>query len=113
MDITLLSNMASILVEHAKLEKTIYYGDLSRRIGGVITPQNLNKPLGILSDAAKRNGYPLISSVVVNKDTLIPGEGFFKEFGGEIKMSEWLPFWQKELAAVYNCKKWDEFLRTL
>ena len=55
-------------------------------------PLNLVGPLNILSEKASNSGFSLISAIVVNKKTKIPGAGFFNGFGGGIPSVEWKDF---------------------
>jgi|GEM_PF-4170142 Methylated DNA-protein cysteine methyltransferase len=72
-------------VENDRGNELITYGELSKRIGGKPTPRNLAKPLGEVSTICKENNLPLITAIVVNGDTMLPGDGFIKEFFDHIK----------------------------
>lgn len=88
----------------------ITYGELASKISLDFNPQNLSEPLGNISDICKENGLPLISVVVVNKDTGLPGEGFYTYFFNERSMKEWEDIYRKCLSDVKNCAKWQELL---
>lgn len=110
-----LKHMAKILVEVAKAGpgNLITYGDLSQKIDNCISPRNLNHPLGTLSEIALENGFPRISAIVVNQETLMPGEGFFNYFANGIAESEWESFWKEDIEKIYNCTNWDEYLKVI
>jgi hypothetical protein len=55
--------------------------------------------LGGISGYEKECGRPLLSSVVVLKDTKMPGQGFF--YFNETEMSD-EEFWFKEIKKVWN-----------
>ena len=59
--------------------------------------------LDTISRREHRNGRPLLSAVVVNKDTQMPGDGFFKlaKELGRYNASDDLECWSKELHRVY------------
>lgn len=80
--------IAAQLVNKLSKEKgneLITYGELSKKIGGKPDPWNLAKPLGELSTICNDNNMPLISAIVVNGDTMLPGDGFIREFYDHIK----------------------------
>jgi len=68
-----------------KGNEIITYSELSSSIGGLLNPRNLDHPLGDLSAICRENGLPLISAIVVNKDTMMPGDGFIKYFYNHLK----------------------------
>lgn len=110
-----LKKIANILIEVAKKGPGNYitYGELSRKINNCISPRNLNHPLGTLSDIAMDNGFPRISAIVINQNTGMPGEGYFRYYAGGINDDQWEKFWLKDLTLIYNCKNWDEFIKLL
>jgi hypothetical protein len=57
----------------------------TKRIGGKPDSRNLAKPLEELSTICKENDMPLISAIVVNGDTMLPEDGFIREFFDYIK----------------------------
>lgn len=87
----------------------ITYGELSKRLGGRPIPIGLNTFLGDLSTLCEDNGLPLISTIVVNKQTRVPGEGFMALFFGHLKTEQ-----EKEnqyikcLQEVKEYKHWDK-----
>ncbi len=42
---------------------------------GISNPRNVNVPLGCISEYCKKKRYPLLNSIVVNKNTGEPGSG--------------------------------------
>lgn len=84
----------------------------------VIEPINLRIPLGALSHTCKdiRFKLPLLSSIVVNKDTKIPGQGYFNEFFDGVEYALASIRWEKEYKAIRlntNREKWIVFLEYL
>ena len=58
----------------------ITYLDLSRHLelkGYIIAPRTLGIPLGVISEFCQDNGAPAISVLVVNSETIMPGNGFY------------------------------------
>lgn len=111
----LLKQIAIILVSVAKSGpgNFITYGDLSKKLNNVISPRNLNIPLGIISDLALEHGFYRISAIVVNHDTYFPGDGFFHEFAGGIPESQWESFWKDDLEKIYSCENWEDFIKAI
>ena len=111
----LLYDIAVILVNVANKREKITYNKLSERLNRRIEPINLGNPIGELSFRAFQLGLPLISVLVVNQDTQIPSDGYFK-FSSKLKglsESEILKDFENEIKKVYECKKWDELLDSL
>lgn len=100
------------LLEHiVKTNNPISYGDLCSKLNFPMNPRNIEKQLGVISFACKRNGLPPISVMVVNKDTLMPGVGFYKAYCPDIKEEE--KQWKKcfELTKeVQQYRHWDNVL---
>lgn len=88
----------------------ITYGDLAKKIGPGINPRIIEHPLGFISMACKENGIPPISVMVVNKDTLIPGVGFFKFFYPELKPDEYDFKYLELYKQVKEFKQWQDVL---
>lgn len=88
----------------------ITYGELASKISADFNPRNLNAYLGNISDVCKENGLPLISSIVVNKNTGLPGEGFYNYFYNEQPMTEWENIFNKCKSEVINCDLWQRLL---
>ena len=102
------------LINVARNENKIFYMGVANEMG-----LPLGKPMGnhwqkktgqILDDINQyefEHGRPLLSAVVVNKMTGIPGDGFFKL---AMRLEKYLPnshidkkiFWEQELNEVYN-----------
>lgn len=105
----LISSIASVLVDVLAGEepKLISYSDLIKRMKSDMNPRNLDKPLGELSSFCKENGMPLISSIVVNKDTLMPGAGYFKYYFPGLGEKEQLERYFEELKRVQEYDNWS------
>jgi hypothetical protein len=95
----------------ARKQRKITYGDVADHIG--LDPKNLGHLNNIatlltkineIENAARR---PLLSAVVVNKQSGMPGRGFFnsarqlRQFHGQTD-EEKRAFFEKELAAVHR-----------
>lgn len=77
------------LLEHLILNKEIIaYSDLTKLLSFDINPRNIEGQLGNISQACLDNGLPPLSAIVVNKETLMPGDGFFKFFYPGLKGDE-------------------------
>lgn len=67
----------------------ITYRDLAEKLAFDINPRNLDNPLGVISDYCKEQGMPLLSTLVVNKETYMPGAGYFKYYYPNKKKNEY------------------------
>lgn len=95
-------------IENESDDIKITYGELSKRLGGYPHHRHFDGFLGVLSTLCKDNGLPLISTIVVNRDTKIAGEGFFREFFNHLSTDqEKLDQYQKALDEVRNYEHWD------
>lgn len=104
----LVRDVGIMLLNHIiQSNELITYGDLTKKISYPINPRNLDHPLGCISDACKENKLPLLSVMVVNKETLRPGPGFFKYFYPELKQSEWDPKFFELYKQVKEFKGWN------
>ena len=59
------------------------------------------------------NGFPAISVVVVNKDTGLPGEGFFDfvgrhRIGAPVPANQWEAFWEEQKRLAYTWDRWAQ-----
>ena len=108
--------VAKILLNHVISNRgnpVITYGELASQIASDFNPQNLGRYLGNISDVCKENGLPLISGIVVNKDTSLPGEGFYDYFYKEKPMSEWENIFEECKLGVMNCTVWKDLLNVI
>jgi putative restriction endonuclease len=82
-----------ILVECAQNKQSITYGQLADKMG--IHPRICRFFLGLIQDHCKPNNLPSLQSLVVNKRTRIPGDGY-------IASTRDLPSIQKTQNKVFN-----------
>lgn len=68
--------IANILLDTVSGDQKIYYGDLENKVN--LNMRQLWTYLGQLSVFCFNNQMPLISVIVVNSKTDIPGEGFYE-----------------------------------
>jgi hypothetical protein len=87
-------------------ELLITYGEVARRLPDNFNPRNLDMPLGTLSGWCEELGLPLISTIVVNQGTLMPGAGYFKEFFPSAKEQQWPEIFVREFNRVKECRDW-------
>lgn len=79
------------LVEAARTGEFVHYGELAKMLG--IDPDNphfgaqVGKVLGRISEDEIAAGRPMISAIVVSKDTMLPGHGFFN-LGQELRRTQ-------------------------
>lgn len=98
--------MRDILVERARERHTITYGVLARAIGAArLQPRSrgFTALLGAACAFEDSEGRPMIGSLVVKKDTGIPGAGYFRvarDLGHDV--GDERAFWQAEVENVYT-----------
>lgn len=98
-----------ILVQVAAQHRTISYGDLALEIRAIALADNPRARQALLceiSEAEDANGRGMLSVVVVNKTTGIPGKGFFtlaRRLGREAVSD--FKLWESEFASV--CDHWS------
>lgn len=111
----LLRHISQIIIEYAKRNEVIEYNQISKSLKGAISPVQLNKPLGEISQRCINLGFPPLSAIVVNHDTRLPGEGFFTWVAAQMGYSnlipsKWEEFYYEQEQKVFNCTNWETFL---
>lgn len=108
---SLVIDVGRILLKH--IEQTqipdnllITYGQVARLLPYNYSPRNLDKPLGVLSSYCREMGLPLISTIVVNQETMMPGAGYFKEFFPGAKEIQWPEIFDREFNRI---KEWHDW----
>ncbi|EMS74034.1 hypothetical protein [Ruminiclostridium cellobioparum] len=102
-----------ILLKNDPEHALITYGSLSEKINRKIGPRNLDYPLGIVSDVCKELGMPLLSTIVVNKKSYMPGEGYFTYYYPDVKETEYDNIFKRNLKEVREYQHWDEFAEAM
>lgn len=108
--------VAEILLNHVinnRNDPVITYGELAKKIDSDFNPHNLGRYLGNISDVCKENGLPLISGIVVNKDSGLPGEGFYDYYYGGRPMNEWENIFEECKLNVISCTLWQDLLEAV
>lgn len=111
----ILYDIAVILIAAAGRRETITYNQLSEKLNRQIAPINLGHPIGELSYKSYDLDLPLISVLVVNQDTQIPGDGYFR-LSSQLKgfsEIEAMNDFQNEALRVYECGEWAKLLNSL
>jgi len=107
-DIDMLEKIRKQIIDVAKRRTTIPYDILAQRVGLINQPEwfwVIGKYLGDINEQETPKGNPMISAIVVGKETGIPGDGFWicaynlKVWDGKGDKEE---FWKKELEKVWN-----------
>ena len=93
-----------ILIEVAKKKTLITYNDLMTRLRGPGRAY-IGEIVGEISILESQQKHPLLSAVIVRKDTKIPGEGFwgltYKTQSAKTGVGR-RNFWVSELNKVYD-----------
>ncbi|CAM4081218.1 HNH endonuclease [Bacillus manliponensis] len=110
-----LYRISEILVAYAKRGELIEYGQLSKEIGGAVSPVQLNKPLGVISEMCIERNMPPLSAIVINRNSQMPGEGFFTYIAPlmgytNLKGSEWDNFYYEQRDKAFEYGNWDALL---
>lgn len=91
------------VLTHNRENGRITYKQLSEAADGIEYWRNMGNSLGLLSSLCKRNGWPLISAVVINDSDNMPGNGFFTEFFPNVKGDiARIETWLQEYNKVYT-----------
>lgn len=90
-----------LLTKAVEQEKTLTYGDIGSELG--VEPIIVEKLFSEIDDVFKKNGLPPISTIVVNAESNICGNGYFKEHYPNAKDRDKL--WINNLIAIFSNKK--------
>lgn len=84
-------------------KKTITYFEIMSQISG-LDRLTLARILGVFLEEDKKNKAPWRSSIVVNKETGIPGNGYFMAADecGKMKGLGMKEFWNKEIQELFK-----------
>lgn len=112
--------IARVLVEEIKKGRAITYKKLSILVNmNLEVNSDLYHYLGDLSDYSFENGMPLISAMVVRKDSNMPGEGFYGVYEekrgikvGKNKEKQ-MDVFVKEFKKVLEYNDWDRLIELL
>ena len=108
-------DVAKLLIQYAINGKLVTYKELSEYFGNAIAPRNTGGPIGMISEACSQARLPMLSAIVVNSSTGMPGEGFFtlfKELKGEMQLKPW-DEWQQECEKIWAVKDWESLMDAL
>lgn len=108
---TLVIDVSKILLKHIEQAQTpddllITYGKVAHLLPYDYNPRNLDRPLGTLSRHCKELGLPLISTIVVNQDTMMPGAGYYREFFPSAKEIQRTEIFVREFNRVKEWHNW-------
>ena len=78
------------LVKAARASEFVHYGELAKMLGIDLENPHFGAQVGKVLDRINGDeaaaGRPMISAIVVSKDTMLPGPGFFK-LGQELRQT--------------------------
>lgn len=98
-----------LCLKHDREQALITYGEMCNRADNIIDPRGSAGYIGDLSLFCYENDMPLISVMVVNGDTYMPGAGFFRlytDLTGNNVDDEFSVF-KEELKKVREYEHWD------
>ena len=100
------------LKQAARDQTTVFYGEIAQIAGLNLAFDSdhgkLGQLLGAISLHEHESGRPMLSALVVNKDTGYPSASFFEfarklgKYNGHSEM-EMLTYYARELQAVFDC----------
>lgn len=97
-----------------KQRNTLTYAEMEEKCGMVHTQYNVQQLIKILNATMvynKMRNEPFIAALVVNKETKIPGKGFYRTLKDlNIEVSNEIDFFAKEVQRIrnYEWEKWKE-----
>lgn len=110
-----LAKVLLMCINNDKEQALITYKDMCNRANNIINPRTSSGYLGDLSLLCYENNMPLISVMVVNSDTYMPGSGFFRLYkdltGNEI--DDEFSIFKEQLNKVRDYDNWDSFAKLL
>lgn len=112
--------IAKVLVEEIKYNQNIFYIDLRRKVGmGENEMEKLWRYLGELSYFSFKNNMPLISAMVINKRTYLPGGkeeggfyGVYENLRG-IRVKDKKKVFDKEWELIKEYDNWNRLIELL
>ena len=100
------------LVACAKTRSTITYGELGERIAA--HHRSISRPLGYIRDQiCIPRGLPLITALVVNKTSRMPGGSWLPEGTGHLAADQYRREYEKFRNEAFACYAWDDLLEEL
>lgn len=93
------------------------YGELCKLVGNKIDPRNIANYIGDLSVWCHKIGAPMISSLIYNQASNMPGKGFFRLYSDlydrNVKKEDEERVFVDEVNKVLHYRKWDRLEKYL
>lgn len=90
----------------------ITYGEVSKRINGLVSPVGLKPYLYEISDACKEIDLPLLSAIVCGAENNLPGHGFYNTyFPGTTEDIDKMRVLSSCLNDISACDDWSELIK--
>lgn len=105
-----------LLLAVIRNQRTITYSDLANRITPPMHHRNVGKDIGEISKLCHQLELPLLSAMVVNKQSQEVGDGFFslcKQLGIKVENSSESFLCTKELDKIRECADWHRLAEYL
>ncbi len=97
-------------------EKSITYGELGNRINPPMNARGMGGCLESICILCHDLGLPLLTAMVVQKSTNLPGDGFevmLKRFGKYDPDKTMLSLFHDEVHAIHSCGDWEKLVNHL
>lgn len=105
-----------LLLAVIRKQRTITYSDLAERITPPMHHRNVGKDIGEISKLCHQLGLPLLSAMVVNKQSQEVGEGFYnlcEQLGIKVGSISESYLCTKELDRIRDCADWNRLAEYL
>ena len=101
--------------QKTKQNLTITYKNLASIVDCGLTCRTIDSFLGYISDVCKENGLPYISGIVVNKETSIPGVGYYNYYYSIDKddIEAQIKQFKDDYKTIEECIYWEDLLNKL
>ena len=93
------------------------YGELCKLVGNKIDPRNIANYIGDLFVWCHKIGAPMISALIYNQGSNMPGKGFFRLYSDlydrNVKKEDEEKVFVDEVNKVLHYRKWDRLEKYL
>ncbi|GAB3024110.1 hypothetical protein [Natronobiforma cellulositropha] len=104
-------NLLAECINVAEHRGLIHYEDAAEIVG--VIPLKTNSWAAAISKEVTQHGHPMLSALIVNKNTKVPGDGFytlahnldperFSQHPDELTDREKIQLWEAELERIYD-----------
>lgn len=106
--------IARVLLKQVKDNRynpLITYGEVSKKINGLVSAVGLKPYLYEISDACKEFNLPLLSAIVYGKETGVPGAGFYNTYFPGTTENDEMKILNHCLGDISACDDWSVLMK--